>query len=147
VKTVFSTEHVYPRDRFDFWHDVARKDVVDHASTPKCWNTFRAQLHSGTVGAIGLVSFQNSGMSVAHTRRHIAHVNTDELFVCRQFGGRSALDQDGRQVVLEPGDIMLVEPSLQYQGQFSEASDLLVLKVPRRLMEARHGGTQRATPR
>ncbi|WP_082643251.1 helix-turn-helix domain-containing protein [Methylobacterium sp. GXS13] len=147
MKTVFSTEHVHPRDRFDFWHDVARKDVVDHASTPRCRNTFRAQLRSGAVGAIGLVSFQNSEMSVAHTRHHIAQANTDELFVCRQFGGQIALEQDGRQVVLEPGDITLVDPSLQYQGRFSEASDVLVLKVPRQLMEARLGQTREMTAR
>ncbi|MFK5595625.1 helix-turn-helix domain-containing protein [Methylobacterium sp. HMF5984] len=147
MKTIFSTEHVHPRDRFDFWHDVARKDVVDHAATPRCRNTFRAQLRSGAVGAIGLVSFQNSEMSVAHTQHHIAQANTDELFVCRQFGGQIALEQDGRQVVLEPGDITLVDPSLQYQGRFSEASDVLVLKVPRQLMEARLGQTREMTAR
>jgi AraC family transcriptional activator of tynA and feaB len=147
VKTVFSTEHVHPRDRFDFWHSVARKDVVDHTSRPRCRNTFRAQLRSGSVGAIDLVLFQNSEMSVAHTRRHIAHANTDELFICRQFGGRVALEQDGRQVMLEPGDITLLDPRLQYRARFSEDSEVLVLKIPRQLMEARLGQTQEMTAR
>jgi AraC family transcriptional regulator, positive regulator of tynA and feaB len=147
VKTVFSTEHVHPRDRFDFWHDVARKDVVDHESTPGCRETFRAELRAGTVGAIGLVSFQNSDMAVTHTRRHIAHGNADELFVCRQFGGRIVLEQDGRQVVLEAGDITLIDPALPYEGRFSEASDVLILKVPRQLMEARLGKTRELTAR
>ena len=147
MKTVFSTEHVHPRDRFDFWHDVARKDVVDHASTPRCRTTFRAQLRSGKVGAIGLVVFQNSEMSVAHTRRHIAHANTEELLVCRQSGGRVALEQDGRHVVLEAGDITLIDPRLPYLGRFSDASDMLVLKIPRQLMEARLGQTREMTGR
>ena len=147
MKTVFSTEHVHPRDRFDFWHDVARKDVVDHESTPKCRDTFRAQLRAGTVGAIGLVSFQNSDMRVTHTRRHIAHANPDELFVCRQSGGKIALEQDGRHVVLGVGEITLIDPTLPYEGQFSEASDVLILKVPRQLMEARLGKTREMTAR
>jgi len=147
VKTVFSTEHVHPRDRFAFWHDVARKGVVDHESTPGCRDTFRAQLRAGTVGAIGLVSFQNSDMSVTHTRRHMAHANTDELFVCRQFSGQIALEQDGRHVVLGAGDITLIDPALPYEGRFSEASDVLLLKVPRRLMEARLGKTREMTAR
>lgn len=147
MKTVFSTEHVHPRDRFDLWHSVARRDVVDHTSTPRCRNTFRAQLRSGSVGAIGLVLFQNSDMSVTHTRRHIAHANTDELFICRQFGGRVALEQDGRQVVLDSGDVTLIDPRLQYQARFSEDSEVLVLKIPRQLMEARLGQTQEMTAR
>jgi len=147
VKTVFSTDHVHPRDRFAFWHDVARKGVVDHESTPGCRNTFRAELRAGTVGAIGLVSFQNSDMSVTHTRRHMAHANTDELFVCRQSGGQIALEQDGRHVVLGTGDITLIDPALPYEGRFSEASDVLVLKVPRQLMEARLGKMREMTAR
>lgn len=147
MKTVFSTEHVHPRDRFDFWHSVARKDVVEHDSTPRCRNSFQAQLRSASVGAIDLVLFQNSEMSIAHTRCHIAYANTEELFVCRQFGGRVALEQDGRQVVLEPGDITLIDPRRPYQGRFSEASELLVLKVPRQLLEARLGQTQDVTVR
>lgn len=147
MKTVFSTEHVHPRDRFDFWHDVARKGVVDHASTPQCRNTFRAQLRAGSVGSIGLVSFANSAMSVTHTQCHIAHTNTDELLVCRQFGGRVALEQDGRHVVLEPGDITLIDPRLPYEGRFSDASDVLVLKVPRPFMEARLGQIREMTAR
>ncbi|MDR7039726.1 AraC-like DNA-binding protein [Methylobacterium sp. BE186] len=147
MKTVFSTEHVHRRDRFDYWLSVARKDVADHASTPKCRNTFRAQLRSGSVGAIGLVLFQNSAMAVSHTRRHIAHANTDELFVCRQLGGHIALEQDSRQVVLEPGDITLIDPRLQYEARFSEDSEVLILKVPRRLMEARLGQMREMTAR
>ncbi|GJE44907.1 helix-turn-helix domain-containing protein [Methylobacterium soli] len=145
MKTVFSTEHVHPRDRFDFWYSVARKGVVDHASKPSCRNTFRAQLRSGSVGSIDLVLFQNSEMSVTHERRHIAQANTDELFICRQFRGHINLGQDGRQVVLMPGDITLIDPRLPYQAQFSEASEVLVLKVPRQVMEARLGQMREMT--
>lgn len=145
MKTVFSTDHIHPRDRFDFWHDVARKDVADHASTPKCRQTFRAQLRAGSVGAIDMVLFQNSEMSVAHARHHITHANTGEIFVCRQFAGRVALEQDGREVVLEPGDITLIDPRWEYRGRFSDDSELLVLKIPRRLMEARLGQAREMT--
>lgn len=147
MKTVFSTAHLHPRDRFDFWYDVARKDVADHTSTPKCRSTFQAQLRAGSVGSIGLVLFQNSEMSVTHARRHIDRTDTDELFVCRQFGGRLGLEQDGRQVVLEPGHVTLIDPRSQYQGRFSENSEVLVLKVPRQRLEARLGQTRELTAR
>lgn len=147
MKTVFSTGHVHPRDRFDFWYDVARKDVADHTSAPKCRRTFQAQLSTGSVGSIGLVLFQNSDMSITHARCHIDLTNTDELFVCRQFGGRLALEQDGRQVVLAPGHVTVIDPRLQYHGQFSDGSEVLVLKVQRQRLEARLGHTREMTAR
>lgn len=94
-----------------------------------------------------MVLFRNSEMSVTHARCHIAHANTDELFVCRQFAGSVALEQDGREVLLEAGDITLIDPRLEYQGRFSEDSEILVLKIPRQLMEARLGQMRELTAR
>lgn len=147
MKTVFSTEHIHPRERFAFWHDVARRNVVDHESTPVCRNTFHAELRAGSVGDIGLVSFQNSDMAVSHTRRHIVHANTDELFICRQSGRQIALEQDGRNVVLEAGDITLIDPALPYGARFFKGSEVLILKIPRQRLEARLGKAREMTAR
>jgi AraC family transcriptional activator of tynA and feaB len=66
----------------------------------------------------------------------------DELFVCRQVAGALALEQDCRQIVLEVGDVALLDPLLPYTARFSSGSKLLVLKVPRRALEARIGNTR-----
>jgi AraC-like DNA-binding protein len=147
VKTLFSTTAVHPRDRFDYWHSVACTSLVDHDSRPACRRTFRAELRSGALAEIGLVLFDISPMTVSHTARHVAHLNTDELFICRQIAGGLALEQDGRDVVLQPGDITLLDPRLPYVGSFAPGSGLLVLKVPRRLLEARVGKTRDMTAR
>jgi AraC family transcriptional activator of tynA and feaB len=147
VKTLFSTTEVHPRDRFDYWHDVACKNIVDHDSKPERRQTFRAELQSGALANIDLVLFENSPMTVLHTVRHVAHANTDEIFVCRQVAGALALEQDSREVILESGDITLLDPRLPYIGRFSAGSRLLVLKVSRRLLEARVGETRGMTAR
>lgn len=142
METVFTTDLVHQRDRFDYWHEVACRDIVEHDSRPDCRGTFRAELRASSVGSLGLVGFQNSGMTVDHTTRHLSRANHDEIFVCRQFRQRLALEQNGRQVVLEPGDIALIDPSLPYRGQFSDGSDVLVVKVRRALLESRLGQTR-----
>ena len=147
MKTLFSTTEVHPRDRFDYWHDVAIKTLVDHDAKPECRWTFRAELQSGLLADIGLVLFENSPMAISHRTHHVARANTDVLFVCRQVAGGVALEQDSREVVLEPGDITLLDPRLPYAGMFSASSRLLVLKVPRRLLEARLGDTREMTAR
>jgi hypothetical protein len=36
LKTIFSTTGVHARERFDYWHDVACKNLVEHDSNPEC---------------------------------------------------------------------------------------------------------------
>jgi hypothetical protein len=81
------------------------------------------------------------GSSCSRTPHQIARAANDDLFICRQLSGVLALEQDGRDVLLEAGDITLVDPLLPYVGKFSCVSSMLVLKVPRRALEARIGRT------
>jgi hypothetical protein len=108
MRTIFTTAEVDPKNRFDYWHSVACKNLVDHDSEPESRGTFQAALKCGNLGSIGLVLFENSPMRVAHTKHHIAHANSDEHFLCRQIAGRLALEQEGRKVVLQSGDMALV---------------------------------------
>jgi AraC-like DNA-binding protein len=139
MELLFSSSKVHPRDRFDYWHSAACENIVDHESVPRCRSTFEAELFGGALADIPMVVFQNSPMAVRHDRRHISHVDTESLFVCRQMAGQLALEQDGREVVLRPGDLTLLDPSLPYVGKFPAESKLLVFKVPRRQLEARTG--------
>jgi AraC family transcriptional regulator, positive regulator of tynA and feaB len=94
-----------------------------------------------------LVHFHNSSMRVSHTMRHITHARSDHLFVCRQTSGSIFLEQDTREIVLEAGDVTLLDPLRSYDGRFSECSATLVLKVPRRELELRIGKIRNMTTR
>src|SRR5437764_13858095 len=71
----------------------------------------------------------------------------DQLFVCRQMAGEVVLEQSSREVALEAGDITVLDPLLPYAGRFFSGSKLLVLKIPRRLFEARTGKTRQMIAR
>jgi AraC family transcriptional activator of tynA and feaB len=144
MEILFSTRDVSPRDRFDYWHSVANKNLVSHNSRPECRTTFQAELWSGALADIGLVLFENSPMLVEHTDRHAAHCDDKEIFVCRQVAGKLALEQGGQDVILGPGDMALLDPRLPYAGKFTAGSRLLVLKVPRYDLKARVGCVRRA---
>ncbi len=147
MKTIFSTSEHSPRDRFDYWHSVARENIVDHDAEPVDRLGFQAEMKLAALGDIAFILFENSPMTVDHRPEHIAYATDDPLFVCRQVGGRLALDQDGRQVILESGDIALLDPRRPYAGRFSEGSRLLVLKVPRFELGSRIGETRDLTTR
>lgn len=144
MRTLFSTAGLHPRHRFDFWHEIACKSIVAHNSNPECRNDFRAEIRSDTIGCLGLVIFENSPMTIQRTARQ-ANMGPRELFICRQMAGSVALEQDGRDVLLEPGDITLIDPLRPYAGQFFTGSRMLVLKVPRASLEARIGRAREMT--
>ena len=147
MEKLFSTSHVHQRDRFDFWHDVACKHIVDHNSQPECRQSFHADIAMGSLADVGILYFENSPMEVSHTKRHVAQARNDDLLVCRQGAGILALEQAGREIVLEAGDIALLDPMLPYEGRFFSGSQCLVFKVPRRALEARVGKTREMVAR
>lgn len=147
MKPVFSTSRMHPRDKFDYWHSVACKEIVNHDSRPNCVSSFEAEIETGVLGNLGLVLFHNSPMQVSHTQRHIGSEKSDNLFVCRQMSGVLSLEQETRKVSLESGDSMLLDPLLPYEGTFSGDSKTLVLQVPRRELEARVGKTREMVSR
>ncbi len=112
-----------------------------------CRASFRktASHFSGhTLAEISILRLRNSPMQVVGTKRHIAKADTDEVLFCRQIGGALSFEQSGREVRLKAGDMTLIDPMLPYTGRFGIGSELLVVKIPRRLLEIRIGKLQLA---
>jgi AraC family transcriptional regulator, positive regulator of tynA and feaB len=139
MKRIFSTLNVHPRDRFDFWHSIACATIVGHDSIPAQRNLFSADIDVGTLAEIGVVRFENSPMRVSRTAAQVAQACSDELFVCRQDSESLSINQDGHSVILRAGELSLLDPLMPYAADFSKQSQTLVLKIPRRSLEARLG--------
>jgi AraC family transcriptional activator of tynA and feaB len=118
MKNIFSTMDVHPRDRFDFWHEVACKNLIDHSSIPQCRQSFEAKIEMGTLGDVKLVLFENSAMDVTHSAKNLSHAEDDDLFLCRQLSGSISLEQAGSRALLNAADLMLLDPLLPYQANF-----------------------------
>jgi AraC-like DNA-binding protein len=112
---------------------------VRHDSEPECrWN-FQATIEIGALAGTRLLLFENSPMSVTRTAQQAASATGDDLLLCRQVAGTFALEQHGRKVILEGGDVALIDPLLPYTGNFSSGSRRLILTVPRSAVQARIG--------
>jgi AraC family transcriptional regulator, positive regulator of tynA and feaB len=139
VETIFSTISVHPRDRFDYWHSLACKQIVGHDSVPEDRLAFQAGIKAGKFGNLDLVEFSNSPMQVSHTFAHVDRTSPDTVFLCYQLSGSLLVVQNGREVQLDGGTLMLLEPRLPYDARFSRDSKTLLIKVPRRELRARVG--------
>lgn len=139
METIFSTQRIHRRDKFDYWHSVACKQIVDHDSRPEARLSFDAEIELGTLGNLELILFNNSPMQISHTAAHASRIKSDHLFVCRQLSGSVLLEQETREIALDAGSMVLLDPLLPYGGKFLQDSKMLVVKVPRRELEARLG--------
>jgi len=108
---------------------------------------FEAEIKTGSVGHLNLIQFHNSPMLVTHTESHVSHTRSDDLFVCRQISGSVIIEQHTREVSLDVGPVTLVDPLQPYRAKFLKGSATLVIKVPRRELEARLGKTEELTAR
>lgn len=147
MQTIFSTKAVHPRDRFDYWHSTACKQLVDHAGIPENRSTFEAEIQAAKFGSLELVQFSVSPIQVFHTPEHVQRTRSDDLFLCYQSSGSAFVIQNAREVRLEAGNLMLIEPLLPYECRFSQGSTMLVIKAPRRELRARLGRNRELTGR
>jgi AraC family transcriptional regulator, positive regulator of tynA and feaB len=141
MEMLFSTKNVHPRHRFDYWHEVACKNIVQHNSQPECRSQFHAAIQVGSLADLGLILFENSPMDVARTPEQIAHSTNDEMLFCHQLQGDMELKQNRRELLLRPGEFALVDPRMPYVGRFPSPARMFVLKIPRRTLETRIRGT------
>jgi AraC family transcriptional activator of tynA and feaB len=142
LRTVFTTRDVHPRDRLDYWHSVACKEIVEHDSVPVSRVHFEAEIEVGSLGALELVAFQNSPLRVEHGQAHISRSSSEHLFLCRETSGSVSVEQEGRHITLQAGNMTLLDPGLPYSASFSFGSRTLVLKLPRRELQTRLGITR-----
>jgi AraC-like DNA-binding protein len=140
MRKLFSTGDVHPRDRFDYWLDVACREITILDGVPDNRLAFEAEMQTGSLAEIRLLNFKSSPAQVAHTTRYLEAAR-DELFICHQVSGQQLLEQNGRNVMLKAGDATLLDPLLPYTANHSTPLNLLILKVPRLALEARIGKT------
>ena len=119
MKTIFSTTSVHPRDRFDYWHSLACKEIVGHDSLPENRTTFQAEIKAAKFGHLDLVEFSNSPMHVSHTLVHAERTGPDAVFLCYQLSGSVLIAHNAREVSLDAGSLVLLEPRLPYDARFS----------------------------
>src|SRR5262249_10509875 len=101
--------------------------------------TFHAKIQSASLADIQLVQFENAPVRNDIAARHIAHAIGEEILVRRQIAGGFVGEQEGREALLESGDMVLFDPRRPMHGKYLSNARQLVLKVPRRELEARVG--------
>lgn len=135
MRTMFSTDGIVERKKFSRWCEIIHDRLVPVDQTQIDDEPFRGIVEAADVGVLAISRVTQTALrteaTAATIRRHAKH---DTLSVVIKLEGVSSVEQDGRQAVQRPGDIVVIErrPTVM---QSSSGSCSYLLEVPRQRLE------------
>lgn len=99
------------------------------------------------IGGLRVWQVQANPMSVRRTERHIAESGTDNYLLAMHVVGAARATQDGKSVVLGPGDVTVFDGARPYTVDFAGPGrfEHLIFEVPRQRVTAQLNGLDLAT--
>lgn len=140
-----STAGLANRDKFDFWHSVVCRTVVDLECRPQGKNEFDASVQSVRFDAFNLSAIEATAHSVSRLPSGISRSGSDALIFNFVVAGRGLAEQDGRSVVLCPGDGAVCDAERPYKLRFDDAFKVLAVKLPKAALSHRAASVHRVT--
>jgi AraC-like DNA-binding protein len=130
-----ATAGVGPGEQLRFWNRVASETfcglAVDGPS-----ESFQAEMWRWSLGALTMIR-PRSPAAVVHSNAEARSSRKDQVILHLQHRGRSLHSQFGRSNELHSGDMALCASGADYRLDLSDANDMLVVEMPRALLQLR----------
>ncbi|MCI2422947.1 helix-turn-helix domain-containing protein [Saccharopolyspora sp. K220] len=143
----WSTQGIRPQDAFAVWREMISSTFVPLAATPPRRDAFRASIdHSGGPD-LQLSTVRADAHQIRRTNELIDRADDAYLMATVQVTGRSRVEQDGREIELVPGSMVFCDSTRPFGFTFADPFEQLVVQMPRTVLQARSGLSDRATQR
>jgi AraC-like DNA-binding protein len=127
---VLRTDDLRQAERFDQWRHWATLTCVPLECAPVSRKPFRGELAAWTLGELLITHVHADPHLASRTPRMIAASDEDYFKVSLQVRGRCRMTQDGREAVLQPGDIAIYDCSRPYTMSFDGPFEMSCLIFP-----------------
>ena len=142
-----STAGLGSHDKFDYWHDVVCRTVVDLECGPLGREPFEASVNGVLLEGLSLSRIRATAHEVSRLAKGIASADSDALIFNFLVCGHGLAQQDGRSVLIQAGDGALCDAQRPYSLRFDGPFEVLAVKVPRASLPHRTASLQRVTAR
>ena len=142
---VFSTNGVHPNDAAAYWSEVVTQSFFNYLIPKNKDEPFRARLHSGFVGSLGVTSYEASPYVGERTTHEVARADHEDFMLCLQLSGRSTVTDRDRDATLRPGEYFLLDTTQPFVSTIKDASHIVSIRVPREKIEAQFGDVSNLT--
>ena len=130
----WSTTDVEPRRRFEYWNDVVAKAVCGVNVAQPSGQEFDATISTRRLNDAAFTSFHSPAHEIDRTARDISRDSGDAYLLSLQLGGIARLKQGGREIVLKPGELGMVDGGRPFSVTLSEDVRRMVAILPRRMV-------------
>lgn len=140
---VYRTADLAAKDRFPYWHEVMCRHFLPAHSEAASRKAFNARFSMRMLGATSVSEISAPAHTWTRNAEHLRRAPHDEFLLSLMLDGEGCLSQDGREVRQRPGTMVLYDTGRAYRYRL--AADVIVLKIPRRLLLARTPAAERLT--
>jgi AraC family transcriptional regulator, positive regulator of tynA and feaB len=142
MPTIWSTADVHPRDRVAYWVDGLSGAIAHVDCEPRRDEPFFAEIRAGAAGEIRGATYSSVAQIVTRSPRKIAQRPVDTFTLGVQLAGHGFGSQDGRDVVLRPGDLVLYDTTRPFRLAFDTRFERTTLIFPRAALLRRIGAAE-----
>ncbi|MEW5422749.1 helix-turn-helix domain-containing protein [Amorphus sp. 3PC139-8] len=133
---------IRPGDTFEHWHQVTCRDFSRTGCSRAPKGRFSAHIAIRDFGplAINSIASDTSDEDDIHVVREESDIGRDPrdyFMLWLSLGGNTAFSQNGREVLLEPGDLVLHDQAQTFAIRFRGRSQSLMVSIPRSLLSDR----------
>ncbi|NLB30108.1 MAG: helix-turn-helix domain-containing protein [Alcaligenaceae bacterium] len=139
----YSLATVEPTYRYQYWNDVVtRRCAVASHKTLESGEKFHASFKASTIDDIQLCEMSASSHSWRREKHHIKNHNSGEFLLAAINSGKAIIQQEGKEVLAQQGDLVLYDTAKPFQVHL-EPKSVFLLRIPRnKIINASHTAEQ-----
>jgi len=140
----YSTLDVEASRRFDYWNDVVCRTCIPAASRQLAEGPFNGQLTVQPVGSVDISAMSAPLHLWSRDAYHLRIRSEDDLWIGYMRSGNAVLNQEGREVVLDDGDLTLYDAARPFIAKLT-AKTIFLVRFPRTSLLQRFPAAERMT--
>jgi hypothetical protein len=145
MKAQLAPDQMIRVDQIEFWQDVVCRTLQNGDCFAPCEQPFRAEISTRPAPEFSASKIFSVKQRCVRTSRHVRRTSSDKFMLLLQLSGTGLLSQDGREVLLKPGDFAFTDSTRPAAVSFDHDFDQLVVDIPRRSVATAFGRTESLT--
>lgn len=141
----FSTEDLPLGQRRDWLREVIGREYAHVEITPPVNERLFNEMTIYPWSELRLSSIRSNAISIERSRNEPTKISHDAYFAVVLLSGAYRLEQDGREAVLEAGDMAIYDATRPHRIFCPERFSKLIVAIPRPLLKERAPGVERCT--
>ncbi|NOT66990.1 MAG: helix-turn-helix domain-containing protein [Methylophilaceae bacterium] len=140
-----STEDIPLRERRDWLQEIIRQEYTKVEITPSADGELLNEMTFYSWEKLRLSIIRSHAITLERLRGEPYLLSQDNYFAVIPLSGDYVLEQNGREVFLQPGDMAIYDATQTHRLQCSRNFSKLIISIPRAMMRDRMAGIEHCT--